>query len=57
MQYLKIDDFVRKKAASAYHPSCSAKMGQSNDKMAVVDPKTMNVYGFEGLKVHIRIGT
>lgn len=50
-KFFKIDNFVREKAASAYHPSCSAKMGKSSDKMAVVDPKTMNVYGFEGLKV------
>lgn len=47
----QLDDFVRNHAASAYHPSCTAKMGKSNDKMAVVDPETMNVWGFDNLKV------
>ncbi|KAH7732009.1 choline dehydrogenase [Aphelenchoides avenae] len=47
----QIDEFVRSKAASAYHPSCTCKMGPSNDKMSVVDGETMNVWGFEGLKV------
>jgi len=26
-------------------------MGPSNDPMAVVDPETMSVHGFEGLKI------
>lgn len=47
----QIDEFVRSKAASAYHPSCTAKMGSSSDNMAVVDGETMGVYGLENLKV------
>uniref|UniRef100_A0A158P7M4 Eukaryotic translation initiation factor 3 subunit D n=1 Tax=Angiostrongylus cantonensis TaxID=6313 RepID=A0A158P7M4_ANGCA len=41
----------RKMSASAYHPSCSCKMGSKNDPMAVVDPETLSVYGTENLKM------
>lgn len=44
----EIDAFVREAVESAYHPSCSCKMGE--DEMAVVDSKT-NVHGIEGLRV------
>jgi choline dehydrogenase len=44
----EIDAFVRAKADSAYHPSCTCKMGQ--DEMAVVDPE-LRVRGLEGLRV------
>lgn len=47
----QIDEFVRQKAASAYHPSCTCKMGSSTDNNAVVNPETMGVYGVENLKV------
>jgi choline dehydrogenase len=46
----QIDAFVREKVESAYHPSCSCKMGDENDPMAVVDPQT-RVRGLEGLRV------
>ncbi len=46
----EIDAFVRAKVESAYHPSCSCKMGRSSDPMAVVDPQG-RVYGVEGLRV------
>ena len=46
----QIDAFVREKAESAYHPSCSCRMGDENDPMAVVDPQT-RVRGLEGLRV------
>lgn len=49
--FFQIDEFVRKYAASAYHPSCTCKMGPSSDKTAVVDPETLNVHGFANLKV------
>ena len=45
----EILDWVRKDAETAYHPSCTAKMGK--DDMAVIDPETMKVYGVEGLRV------
>ena len=45
-----IDDFIRAKVESAYHPSCSCKMGSAQDPMAVVDSDT-RVYGLEGLRV------
>lgn len=43
-----IDAFVRAKAESAYHPSCSCRMG--TDDMAVVDGSG-RVHGVEGLRV------
>jgi choline dehydrogenase len=43
-----IDGFVRAKAESAYHPSCTCRMGQ--DAMAVVDP-VCRVRGIDGLRV------
>jgi choline dehydrogenase len=46
----EIDSFVRSKVESAYHPSCSCKMGRSSDPMAVVDPEG-RVYGVEALRV------
>ena len=46
----QIDEFVRSKVESAYHPSCTCKMGRRNDPMAVVDPEG-NVYGVGGLRV------
>jgi choline dehydrogenase len=46
----QIDDFVRQKVESAYHPSCSCKMGAPDDPMAVVDPEC-RVIGLEGLRV------
>jgi choline dehydrogenase len=36
----EIDTFIREKVESAYHPSCSCKMGNPLDPMAVVDPET-----------------
>ena len=46
----QIDAFVREKVESAYHPSCSCRMGDENDPMAVVDPHT-EVRGIDGLRV------
>jgi choline dehydrogenase len=46
----QIDAFIRSKVESAYHPSCSCKMGSPQDPMAVVDAET-RVYGLEGLRV------
>ncbi|RXF05063.1 choline dehydrogenase [Pseudoalteromonas sp. PS5] len=44
----EIDAFVRQAVESAYHPSCSCKMGE--DEMAVVDSQT-RVHGVQGLRV------
>jgi choline dehydrogenase len=44
----QIDRFVRRSVESAYHPSCSCKMGE--DAMAVVDSQT-KVHGLQGLRV------
>jgi len=44
----EIDAFVRRKADSAYHPSCTCKMGI--DENAVVDGET-KVHGLESLRV------
>jgi choline dehydrogenase len=46
----QIDAFIRAKVESAYHPSCSCKMGAPDDRMAVVAPDA-RVYGLEGLRV------
>lgn len=45
----QILDWVRKDGETAYHPSCTCKMG--TDEMAVVDPKTMRVHGMQGVRV------
>lgn len=44
----ELDAFVREHAETAYHPSCSCKMGE--DDMAVVDGQG-RVQGLEGLRV------
>ena len=46
----EIDAHLRRKAESAYHPSCSCKMGADTDPMAVVDGD-LRVRGTEGLRV------
>ena len=44
----QLDAYVRRHAESAYHPSCTCKMGR--DEMAVVDPET-RVHGLDNLRV------
>ncbi|MCG8908143.1 choline dehydrogenase [Pseudomonas sp. DP-17] len=44
----ELDAFVREHAETAFHPSCSCKMGE--DDMAVVDGEG-RVHGMEGLRV------
>ncbi|MDP5255009.1 MULTISPECIES: choline dehydrogenase [unclassified Vibrio] len=44
----EIDAFVRQAVESAYHPSCSCKMGE--DEMAVVNSET-RVHGIDNLRV------
>ncbi|CAN5354620.1 hypothetical protein BH10PSE15_BH10PSE15_07100 [soil metagenome] len=45
-----IDAFVRDKVESAYHPSCTCKIGSDSDPMAVVDGE-LRVRGVDGLRV------
>ncbi|MDF2094846.1 choline dehydrogenase [Aquibaculum arenosum] len=45
-----IDAFVRQHGESAYHPSCTCRMGPESDAMAVVDGDG-RVHGMEGLRV------
>ncbi|WP_298685685.1 choline dehydrogenase [uncultured Sphingomonas sp.] len=45
-----IDAFVRDKVESAYHPSCSCRIGRADDPLAVVDSE-LRVHGIAGLRV------
>jgi choline dehydrogenase len=44
----QIDTFIRQSVDSAYHPSCTCKMG--TDAMAVVDPE-LKVQGLNNIRV------
>jgi choline dehydrogenase len=46
----QIDAFVRAKVESAFHPSCSCRMGRRDDPMTVLDPEA-RVIGVDGLRV------
>ena len=46
----QIDEFIRARVESAYHPSCTCRMGAVSDPMAVVDPQA-RIIGLEGLRV------
>ncbi len=45
-----IDEWVKQNVESAYHPSCSCKMGADDDPMAVLN-EACQVRGIEGLRV------
>lgn len=45
----EILEWVGREGETAYHPSCTCKMGV--DKLSVVDPRTMKVHGVDGLYV------
>ena len=45
-----IDAWIRANAESAYHPSCTCKIGAADDPMAVLDPEC-RVRGIEALRV------
>ena len=49
----EIDAFVRQAVESAYHPSCTCKMG--TDERAVVDPDT-RVRGIKNLRIAMDVG-
>jgi choline dehydrogenase len=46
----EIDAFVREHVQTAYHPSCSCKMGRAGDPLAVVDHEA-RVHGLTGMRV------
>ena len=46
----QIDAFIRAKVESAYHPSCTCRMGDAADPLAVVDSQT-RVIGLGSLRV------
>jgi choline dehydrogenase len=46
----QIDAFIAEHVESALHPSCTCKMGATDDPMAVVDPE-LRVIGFDGLRI------
>ncbi|HTD12604.1 MAG TPA: choline dehydrogenase [Steroidobacteraceae bacterium] len=46
----EIDAFIRARVESAFHPSCSCRMGAAADRLTVVDPAT-RVVGIEALRV------
>ena len=43
----ELNEYIRSKAETAYHPSCTLKMGV--DKMAVVDQK-LKIHGLENIR-------
>jgi choline dehydrogenase len=45
-----IDAWIRANAESAYHPSCTCKIGAADDPLAVLDPEC-RVRGIEALRV------
>jgi choline dehydrogenase len=47
----EILEWVRRDGETALHPSCTCKMGDASDPMAVLDPNTMRVHGLDGLRV------
>lgn len=46
----EIDAFIRQRGESAYHPTCTCKMGPESDEKAVVDSGG-SVYGVDNLRV------
>ncbi|MDX1523174.1 MAG: GMC oxidoreductase, partial [Anaerolineae bacterium] len=45
----EILNWVARDGETAYHPSCTCKMGL--DEMSVIDPHDMKVHGMEGLRI------
>ena len=46
----QLDEFVRRKSDSAYHPSCTCRMGDSGDNNTVVDSQCRLV-GLDNIRV------
>ena len=53
-QNLNTDDeilsFAKENGGTIFHPSCTCKMGNANDKLAVV-VNNLNVHGIKGLRI------
>ena len=47
----QILDWVRRDGETALHPSCTCKLGDAGDPLAVLDPNSMRVHGVDGLRV------
>ena len=45
----QILDWVARDGETAYHPSCTCRMG--TDEMSVLDPSSLRVFGVDGLRV------
>lgn len=45
-----MDDYIRQRSNTAYHISCTCRMGGVEDPMAVVDPE-LRIRGIDGLRV------
>jgi choline dehydrogenase len=45
-----LDDWIRSRVSTAYHPSCTCRMGGADDPLAVVGPD-LKVHGISGLRV------
>jgi choline oxidase len=43
-------DYIHRTHNTVYHPACTARMGRSDDPMAVVDPR-LRVKGVRGLRI------
>ena len=46
----QIDEFIRQKVETAYHPSCTCRMGSRDDPRSVVDPEG-RVLGLDRLRI------
>ena len=46
----ELEQWIRRRSETIYHPVGTCKMGPSSDNMAVVDDKLL-VHGVEGLRV------
>ncbi|MGX5831790.1 choline dehydrogenase [Mesorhizobium sp. 43Arga] len=45
-----LDDWIRSRATTAYHISCTCRMGRSDDPASVIGPD-LKVHGLEGIRV------
>ena len=48
----ELDEFIREKSDTDYHPSCTCKMGSDKDPMAVVN-QDAKIHGLENILLNI----